>query len=91
MFDSVLNALWSAILPAIVAAILAVFGLGCNAQGALDNGKLRVHYQPAIIWRVDTGLWFNGASNDLIALNGDVEGTTETVEAEPEPVADDGE
>ena len=65
----------------LIVISIVIFASGCNAQGALDNGELRISYQPAIIFRVDTGLWFNGSPRPLVELNGEVEGNANSLDS----------
>ena len=84
MFDKLFS-VWGVLLALLLGALGFLPSFGCNAQAALDSGKLRIHYQPAIIWRVDTGVWLSGSSQDLIVLEGDVAGAATTEDGEEPP------
>lgn len=69
----------------ILAALLMFFGLGCNASGSLRDGTVRGNYQPGFRFSHSFELALNLSSNDLVVIEGDVEGRADNDDTESAP------
>lgn len=67
------------VLAGLGALILGACNLGCVASGRMTGGEADVWFKPAVVWKVNTGLYFYGGDDGYLQIkNAKIEGSAES-------------
>lgn len=68
------NMLWGLLTSGWALIVSLLFGLGllggCIASGSMEGGVASMTFRPAIVWKVNTGLYFYGGEEPMVQVTG---------------------